>query len=332
MSHWLELITLRTGISAEMMVVAGVALSAFILFYTAVSALRARDPAADRMAGIYEARLRARQNKGLLLTPEDTPRGVMKTLLPSDRDERSQLRRKLNRAGFGSANALRNFILIRIFSGLVLPGTFLALVVLSRVPDLPLPVGLVLLERIGQLSIVQTYLALSLLVGAGYLLPMKMLNARVTERKLRIEQAFPNALDLLQISVEAGLGFDAAMTRVGNELASVSPELSTEFLITQHQIQAGRAREDALKDMALRTDIDAVNSFSSVVQQSIQFGTSISDALTTYSEELRVMRETKAQEMANKLPVKMSAVLASLMLPALILLSVGPTVIRYIEY
>jgi tight adherence protein C len=135
----------------------------------------------------------------------------------------------------------------------------------------------------------------------------------------------------MQVSVEAGLGFDAAMTRVGNELAQVSPELSWEFLTVQRQIQAGRPRDAALADMATRTGVDIVRSFANVVAQSIQFGTSMSEALTAYAAEMRLFREMKAQEMANKLPVKMSAVLASLMLPALIMLTIGPVVIRYMR-
>jgi tight adherence protein C len=154
----------------------------------------------------------------------------------------------------------------------------------------------------------------------------------VAERKQRIEEGFPNALDLMQISVESGLGFDAAMTRVGNELAEVSPDIAFEFLSVQRQVQAGRAREAALRDMADRTGVETVRAFANVVQQSMQFGTGMSEALITYAEELRETRELRAQEMANKLPVKMSAVLASLMLPALILLTVGPVLIRYIRF
>jgi tight adherence protein C len=99
----------------------------------------------------------------------------------------------------------------------------------------------------------------------------------------------------------------------------------------QYQIQAGRPREAAMRDMADRTGVDVVRSFANVVQQSMQFGTSMSEALTTYAAEMRLFREMKAQEMANKLPVKLSAVMASLMLPALIMLTVGPVVIRYVN-
>lgn len=127
------------------------------------------------------------------------------------------------------------------------------------------------------------------------------------------------------------MGFDAAMTRVGNELAHSTPEIAYEFLTVQRQIQAGRSREEAMIDMANRVGVESVRSFANVVAQSMQFGTSMAQALTTYSEDLRQQRELRAQEMANKLPVKMSAVMASFMLPALIMLSIGPVVIRFIR-
>ena len=180
--------------------------------------------------------------------------------------------------------------------------------------------------------VIQILQALSILVTAGYFFPLIWLRGRVSDRRQRIEEAFPNALDLMQISVEAGLGFDAAMTRVGNELATVSPDIAFEFLSTQLQVQAGRSRDEAMQDMASRSGVDMVQSFAGVVQQSMQFGTSMSEALTTYAKEMRIFRETRAQEMANKLPVKMSAVLASLMLPALVLLAIGPVIIRYVRF
>jgi tight adherence protein C len=122
------------------------------------------------------------------------------------------------------------------------------------------------------------------------------------------------------------------MIRVANETVTSAPEISEEMLIAQREIQAGRSREKALFDMAERTGVAQVSSFSSVVLQSIQYGSSISEALTVYSEEMRQSRELRAQEMANKLPVKMSAVMASLMLPSLVMLALGPVVIRYIRY
>ena len=149
------------------------------------------------------------------------------------------------------------------------------------------------------------------------------------ERQLEVSETFPNALDLMVVAVEAGLGFDAAMTRVSNEMEHIAPAIAQEFRLVQLEIAAGGEREKALLDMASRTNVDEVASFASVILQSVQFGTSVGEALTTYASEMRISRELKAQEMANKLPVKMSGVMASLMLPALFLLILGPIAIRW---
>ena len=122
------------------------------------------------------------------------------------------------------------------------------------------------------------------------------------------------------------------MIRVANESLGTAPGLAEEFLIAQREIQAGRSRDKALMDMAARTGVPQVNSFANVVLQSLHYGSSITEALTVYSEEMRQWRELKAQEMANKLPVKMSAIMASLMLPALLMLALGPVVIRYMHF
>ena len=225
---------------------------------------------------------------------------------------------------------MRYFVITRAVLGLILPGLLLALVVITKMPGASVPSGVAAL--VSGLTNFQIKLFLAFLVGAGYFGPNFWLNNKVKQRTQKIEEGFPNALDLMRISVEAGLGFDAAMARVGNELTEISPEISLEFLSAQRQVQAGRPRDAALMDMADRTGVDTVRSFAKVTQQSMQFGTSMSQALSTYSDELRNYREMKAQEMANKLPVKMSAVLAALMLPALIMLTIGPNVIRYIRY
>lgn len=321
----LQALSNQIGVSPQTMVVIAMAVGVLLLFYAIISIFRDRNIAADRIAATNSHSV-SRQDRGILREADLDPKGFMKSFVPTDEKERGELQRKLDQAGYPGGRAFFRFVMVRILLGIVLPGVFLALIMLSRVPG-ALPADLAsTLGKMGNLKVIQY---LSILVGFGYYAPMIWLNGRHTERRQKIEMAFPNALDLMQISVEAGLGFDAAMTRVGNELADVSPEIAYEFLTVQRQVQAGRERDRAMRDMAERTGVETVRSFASVVQQSMQFGTSMSDALNTYSKEMRDYREMKAQEMANKLPVKMSAVLASLMLPALILLTLGPVIIRY---
>ncbi len=317
------------GLQADILLLAGIGLGAGLLFVSLVIAVGQRNPAASRIAETRLSKANARFDRGLLRAQVKTPRGILRAALPSDERERLKMERRFRQAGYVTPNAIRLYTLVRIVLGFGLPSLFILLVVGSKVPGLPVPEALA--ERLTGLSRMNVLQITAVLVALGYYLPPLWLNSRVTERQLRITESFPNALDLMQISVESGLGFDAAMTRVGNELALVAPEIAFEFLTVQHQIAAGRSREAAMLDMAENTGVDIVRSFAAVVTQSMQFGTSMSEALTTYSSEMRTARELKAQEMANKLPVKMSGILASLMLPAVILVTIGPVVIRYIR-
>lgn len=317
------------GISMDMLIILGVAVGSLLFVYGLSSAASTPNPAADRLAASDRRRM-ARLDQGILKPIDADPTGFMKSFVPTDEAQRSALRLKLKQAGQDGPNSVMRFMLRRVLLALFLPAAFLALTTLSReMPDL-VPESLAI--RLNGMSNFGMFQWLTALVAIGYFGPLRVLESKVEARKQRIRYGFPNALDLLQISVEAGLGFDAAMTRVGNELKEVSPEIAFEFLSVQHEVQAGRTREAALRDMADRIGLDFVNSFVNVVRQSMQLGTSMTEALNVYAEELRAYREVQAQEKANKLPVKMSGVLASLMLPALILLSLGPVVIRYVNY
>ncbi|EYD76716.1 Type II/IV secretion system protein TadC, associated with Flp pilus assembly [Rubellimicrobium mesophilum DSM 19309] len=329
MFEQIEFLASQLGLTPTTLLLAGIGLGC-ILGFVGIAALAGdRNPAAARLAAGRSTRITARVDRGLLRNPDEDPKGLAKVFVPTDLSQRVQLARDLAQAGFSGRHSVRNYQLIRVVFGVLLPGALLALLILARTPGVTMPLDIQ--SRVAHLTNNQIMIGLSLLVATGYFGPHYWLQGRVAERRRRIEEAFPNALDLLQVSVEAGLGFDAAMTRVGNELAPVSPDLSWEFLSVQRQVQAGRPREAALADMAARTGVETVRSFASVVTQSMQFGTSMSEALTAYAAEMRLYREMKAQEMANKLPVKMSAVLASLMLPAMVLITLGPVVIRFIR-
>ena len=329
MEDYVQMVLSAVEQNPQVYVMAALGIGVMMLVYGLGSMVADRNPAADRIAASAKRRV-ARRDSGLLRAPDHDPKGVWKAFLPGDMKERTELARKLSQAGFSGPGAVRTFTLIRVLLGLVLPAVLLVLLMIARLPGVAMPFDLA--YRAAEMSDMGIFRTLSVLVAAGYFLPSMWLRGRAQERRLRIEESFPNALDLMQVSVEAGIGFDAAMTRVGNELAEISPEIAFEFLTVQRQVQAGRDRDAAMQDMALRTDVETIRSFTAVVTQSMQFGTPMSEALTSYAKEMRDYREMKAQEMANKLPVKMSAVLASLMLPALVLITVGPVVIRYIRF
>ena len=330
MLTWLQSTLSDLNISAQTIFLIGAGLGGLLVTLGLTGAFSTRDPVLQRIA---QQTLHKRPNgtdAGLLRPSDRDPTGLMKSLIPNDRKERTQIQRQLAMAGVTGRHGLRNFYLIRLGLGFVLPGAVIAMIFLSRAGHLPLPDALA--ARLGAFSPSQLAIMLSVLVAAGFFGPVYWLNSRVAARREAIDNSFPNVLDLLQISVESGLGLDAAMIRVANETATNAPEISEEMMIAQREIQAGRSREKALLDMAARTGVEQVNSFANVVLQSLQYGSSISEALTVYSEEMRQTRELRAQEMANKLPVKMSAVMASLMLPTLLMLALGPVVIRYMRF
>lgn len=318
------------GVTPLTLTILGVGLGAMLIIFGVAGAFGERDPVLRRLSQQSLKRSPSAVEAGLLRPETMDPKGLLKSLVPNDRKERTLIQRQLAEAGMNGAHALRNFYLMRVLVGLVLPLGLVGVIQLTRAGMIHLPEGIA--ARLLGMSPMLLLEILALLVGVGFFGPAYWLKGRIEARRQAIQNSFPNVLDLIQISVEAGLGIDAAMIRVANETAEVAPEISQELIIAQHEIQAGRPRDRALMDMAERTGVEEVNSFASVVLQSIQFGSSLSEALATYSAEMRVARELRAQEMANRLPVKMSAVLATLMLPALIIVALGPSVIRTLRF
>lgn len=319
---WLEAFILKSGVP-PILLVAGVFLFGLVLL--AVAALLV---VRDRNRSRVLRRLRGNEGSALpVLREVEAADGVLdRVFVPSAAEERGKLRRDLAHAGFRAPNAALMFNLIRFGVGVVLP-LVIALIYLFPT-KLHLPV--VLMARLPPLSLEQVMLICALILTVGFYGPSIWLAARASERRTRIEMSFPNTLDLLQVGVEAGLAFDAALARVGDELMEVAPDICTEFHVVQKEILAGRDRESTYRDMADRLGIDEAYGFVNVVMQSMRFGTSMSTALLAYSADMRQRRELRAQEKANRLPVLMSAVMAGLMMPALLIVTIGPVVLRYI--
>ncbi|WP_420585309.1 type II secretion system F family protein [Ruegeria sp.] len=309
----------------QVLIFAVVIIGAIIAFFGISSSLSERATAAERMNP-----KRSRQTLSRLVPEKiegDAPTGLSAALIPSDESLRFEVGQVLARAGFRSKNAIANFYMIRLGMATFLPLVFLVLMAWQPATS----AGARIAEYMSGLNAMEILRNLGILCGLGFFIPQLWMNARIKERKIRMENAFPNMLDLLQIGIEAGMGFDQALLKVAVDMQIAAPEMSEEILIALSEIQAGRDREVALMRMARRTGIDEMSSFVSVVLQSTRFGVPLSAALTTYAEEMRSLRELRAQEMANKLPVKMSAVMASLMLPSIAGLILAPIVIRYFE-
>lgn len=166
------------------------------------------------------------------------------------------------------------------------------------------------------------------IVMAGFYIPDVWLRLRISRRKEKIRDALPDALDLLVVCVEAGMGLDAAVHRVGEEIRNTSPVLSDEFRLFNLEVRAGKTKRDALKNLALRTDVEDVGSLVTLLIQTEKFGTSIAHSLRIYSDSFRTKRAQKAEEIAAKLPVKILMPLVLFIFPSIFIVIIGPGAIK----
>jgi tight adherence protein C len=173
-------------------------------------------------------------------------------------------------------------------------------------------------------------LVVAVLVGAiaGFFLPDLVLSYLVTRRQTNIRVALPDALDLLVICMEAGLGIDQAMVRVGEEMAVTAPSLAEEFQIINREQRAGKPRLDAWRSMAERLDIEFVRQFVTMLVQTERFGTPIAHALGVFADTLRSRRMQAAEEVAAKAGVKLLFPLVLFIFPSIFVVSLGPAIIN----
>ncbi|MEW6502488.1 MAG: type II secretion system F family protein [Chloroflexota bacterium] len=164
--------------------------------------------------------------------------------------------------------------------------------------------------------------------GLGYMFPQLWLSSKISRRQKEIRKAMPDALDLLTICVEAGLGFDAAMSKVSEKWES---QLSFAFARTIQEIQLGKVRREALRDMAERIGIPEMTSFVAAVIQSEQLGVSLAKVLRIQSDQMRVKRRQRAEEEAHKAPLKMLIPMALLIFPSLMIVLLTPAALRLFQ-
>ena len=161
-----------------------------------------------------------------------------------------------------------------------------------------------------------------------FLLPMFWMRHRVNKRKQEFEKAFPNAMDLLVVCVEAGMGFDAAIARVSQEMEISSPMLAREFKILSLELKTGKPRNDCMRNLAKRINLSDVDNLVNLLVQAEKFGTGIAHPLRVHAEEMREKRYNKMEELAAKLPVKLSFPLVLFIFPAMMIALIGPAIIQ----
>ena len=178
----------------------------------------------------------------------------------------------------------------------------------------------------------QIAVGLAVLIAlVGFYLPDLWLTIKSNIRREKLLEGIPDALDLLVVCVEAGMGLDGAINRVAEETKLTNPILSDELKLLNLELRAGKSRQDALRNLALRTNIDAMNSLVTLLIQTDKFGTSVAKALQVFSDSFRTQRYQKAEEFAAKMPVKLIFPLILFIFPSLFVVILGPAAIRIYE-
>lgn len=171
-----------------------------------------------------------------------------------------------------------------------------------------------------------TFIVIGALAG-GFLLPDLWVSSRVRKRQNVLRKALPDALDLLVVCIEAGLGLDQAFMRVSQELRITHPELCSELDLVNAQIRIGRTRIEALRELASRTGVDDIKALVAMLIQTDRFGTSVAQSLRVHADDMRMKRRQRAEEAAAKTPVKMVPPLVFFIFPALFVVILGPAMI-----
>jgi tight adherence protein C len=230
---------------------------------------------------------------------------------PKREHMRSRVRRRLMNAGWRGEQALVLLYGMKTVLAIAVP-VVLLLTAIAIPQTARLPV-----------------LALSAL--AGFLLPDVVLILKLRRRRREIFNSFPEALDLMVVCVEAGLALDAAIAKVASEIGRSSPDLGDELHLTTLELRAGVSRETALRNLSARTGVEDIDALVAMLIQSDRFGTSVADSLRVHADGMRTKRMLRAEEAAQKLPVKLVFPVVLLIFPALFLVLLGPSVLTIIK-
>ncbi len=224
----------------------------------------------------------------------------------------SNIRKNLLRAGYLKRNAIVIFYGIKTLLAIIMSACFFLLKIL-------------VIKAMSPFNFM-TYSILSALLG--FYLPNLWIQIVIRKRKRKILEGFPDALDLMVVCVESGMGLDSALLRAGKEMEIRNKLISEEFKILNLELRAGKSRRDALRNLATRIDLEDVKNLVSLLIQTDRFGTSIAKALRVYSDSMRSKRFQRADELANKLPVKLVFPLILFIFPSLFVTLLGPAMIK----
>jgi tight adherence protein C len=237
----------------------------------------------------------------------------LQRLAPPSAAEAKKLQKQLMQAGYRAPSAPMTFRAVQFGVMAGLPGAVaLGCAVFARPLDSAL-----------------TWILLAFV--AGFFLPRYVLNKMIKRRKQLVQWGLADSLDLMVVSIEAGLGLNAALVRVGDELKDVHRDISEEFELTNLEIRVGRDRDEALRNLAERTGVDDLRSLVAMLIQADRFGTSIARAVRVYSDSLRTKRRQRAEQAAQKAAVKLLFPLSCFLFPTLFIAILGPAALNLMD-
>jgi tight adherence protein C len=235
------------------------------------------------------------------------------TAVPASGRDLPRLKRRLIRAGYRSPNAARNFQGVR-------PVTTVTFAAVALLCGWQSHATLETLFRVGGAAAL-----------VGYISPMQYVLLRSRRRQNAIARGLPNALDMMVVCVESGLGIDQTMIQVAKELQFAHPEICSEFTVMNLELRAGKRRAEALHNLADRTGVEEVKKLVAVLVQTDRFGTSIAQCLRGHADYLRTLARQKAEERASKLAVKLVFPIFFCVLPSLFVVTIGPVMMRLVR-
>lgn len=235
-----------------------------------------------------------------------------KLSIPAEGWEQSPLRIRFMNAGYRNENVLMLYFAAKTLLAVV-PPFILFIVLRLSASHLTTPIMLAVLL---------------ITAGVGYYLPNMLLARLVFYRQRSVFENFPDAADLMLVCVESGMGLDAALNKVADEIRLKSEALAEELQLVNLEMRAGSTREKSLRNLAMRTGVEEVDTFATMLVQADRFGTSIGDSLRVFSDELRTRRRFRAEELAVKIPLKLLFPLVFFIFPSLLLVLLGPAFIQ----
>jgi tight adherence protein C len=292
-------------IAASVLIFAAITMGAYAVYSNAATS---RDPVAARLRELRQ------QRTGVSVTYGERPPALLSLVaqlggfLPAA-EGRDALRTGLIRAGYRRQEAVLLFLGAKVISAVALPLAWIAF-------------GSITGRPIGNVFGMALVLAV-----VGFYLPTVWVGIRQNQRHDEVLGALPDSLDLMVITVEAGLGISAALQRVGQEMRLASPLLSEELSLVNREMQTGISRTDSLRNLAERTGVDEVYSLVAMLIQTDRLGTSVAQALRAHADSMRTRRRQRAEQLARKASIKLAFPLVLLIFPALMLVLLGPAVI-----